>query len=130
MTYDYEIKYRKSKDHANADYLSRAPVEKASKNLESELNYFTHVNDMPVSSEQIAGFTRKDKVLARVLDFTLNGWPNNVEYDLKPYFNRRNELSCDQGCLLLGMRVVIPEKLCQRMLQELHHEHLGVVRMA
>ena len=129
MTYDYEIKYRKSKDHANADYLSRAPVEKASKNLESELNYFTHVNDMPVSSEQIAGFTRKDKVLARVLDFTLNGWPNNVEYDLKPYFNRRNELSCDQGCLLLGMRVVIPEKLCQRMLEELHHEHLGVVRM-
>ena len=130
MTYDYDIKYRRSHENANADYLSRAPVEHDDKNIESEVNYFSHVNDMPVNSRELAEATRKDKVLSRVLEFTLNGWQNHIEDDeLIPYFRRRNELSCDQGIILWGMRVVIPEKLQARMLEELHQEHLGVVRM-
>ena len=40
----------------------------------------------------------------------------------------RNELSTDQGCILRGLRVVIPPKFRQRLLQELHHEHFGIVK--
>ena len=46
-----------------------------------------------------------------------------------PYFERRNELTVHQGCILWRIRVVIPNKLQERVLQELHDGHLGVVKM-
>lgn len=58
------------------------------------------------------------------------GWPNYVMCgELKPYFMRRHELSVDQGCFLWGMRVVILSSLRNRLLQELHEEHPGIVVM-
>lgn len=41
--------------------------------------------------------------------FCLDGQTNDDE-GLKPYFMRRNELSCDQGCLLQSLGVVIRSK--------------------
>ena len=127
--YNYEIVYRKSADNANADYLSRAPVDEAVENIESEVNYFSHVNEMPITAEEIAASTRKDTILARVFDYTMNGWPGQVEDEYLPYHQRRNEISVDQGVLLWGMRVIVPTKLQERMLDELHIEHQGIVRM-
>ena len=130
MTYNYEVEYKRSEDHANADYLSRAPVDIAEADLEAEVNYFSHTDKLPIHAKDIKESTRKDRILSRVLEYTLNGWPNHVDDDeLRPFFTRRHELSCDQGCLLWGMRVIIPEKLQERMLQELHVKHVGVVRM-
>lgn len=127
--YDYNIVYRKSAENANADYLSRAPVDKAIENIESEVNHFTHVNDMPVSASDIAAATRKDPVLSRVLSYSMNGWPGKVDDEYLPFFQRREEISVDQEVLLWGMRVIIPQKLQERMLNEIHMEHLGIVRM-
>ena len=55
---------------------------------------------------------------------------NHVTDDqLKPYYRRRSELSADQGCMLWGLRVVIPPCYRERLLNELHEEHHGIVRM-
>jgi hypothetical protein len=130
MAYNYDISYKRSAENANADYLSRKPMEVSSENLELSVNYFSHVQDLPVRCHEISACTRKDPVLAKVLQFTLEGWPAHVDDpELQPYFLRRHELSADQGCLLWGMRVVIPTKFHDRMVQELHNEHLGIVRM-
>ena len=130
MTYNYDVKYKRSEDHANADYLSRAPVDIAKENMEAEVNYFSHTDKLPIHARDIKEATRKDRILAKVLEFTMNGWPNHVDDDeLLPFYTRRHELSCDQGCLLWGMRVIIPQKLQERMLEELHIEHVGIVRM-
>ena len=43
--------------------------------------------------------------------------------------NARNELTVHQGCILWGMRVVIPSKLQERVLDQLHDSHLGIVKM-
>ena len=48
---------------------------------------------------------------------------------LKPYFDRRHELSIDTGCILWGSRVVIPDKLRQDILELLHSTHMGMVGM-
>lgn len=48
---------------------------------------------------------------------------------LKPFFIRRNELSAESGCLLWGMRVVIPPQYQERLISELHEEHLGISKM-
>ena len=48
---------------------------------------------------------------------------------LKPYYNRRLELSIEGGCLLWGMRVIIPSRLQDAILKDLHRDHPGIVRM-
>ena len=63
-------------------------------------------------------------------DFTLHGWPQALDDPvLQPYFSRKQELSVDRGCVLWGLRVVIPEKYRVRLLDDLHHEHHGIRRM-
>ena len=42
---------------------------------------------------------------------------------------RRHEVTADQGCVLWGMHVIIPLSLRNRLLQELHEEHPGIVTM-
>ena len=46
---------------------------------------------------------------------------------LKPYWNRREELSVEADCVLWGLRVIIPTTLRHQMLKELHEDHLGIV---
>ena len=59
----------------------------------------------------------------------MRGWSKNTDYILDPFFSRRDELSIHQGCIIWGIRVVIPQKLRQCMLDELHEGHLGIVKL-
>ena len=84
---------------------------------------------MPVSSNQIAEATRCDPTLSRVLLYTKQGWPTHIEPVLRPYSDRRNEQTVDQNCLLWGIRVIVPAKYTEQVLQELHQSHPGIVWM-
>ena len=69
-------------------------------------------------------------MLARVFQLIQEGWPpKTTEECIKPYFERRHELTVEQGCVMWGVRVVIPMKLQERVLDELHGGHIGVVKM-
>ncbi|XP_064619438.1 uncharacterized protein K02A2.6-like [Lineus longissimus] len=128
MAYDYTIHYRRSAQNANADILSRFPVDSARVAVERPVNYFSLADELPVAARDIAEETRKDPVMSRVFMYIQNGWPRELpDSSLQPYWNRHEELSVDQGCILWGFRVVIPPKYRQRLLSELHHEHWGVV---
>ena len=52
-----------------------------------------------------------------------------VPSELRPYHQHREELSLEAGCVLRGMRVVVPAKYRRDILQELHVSHPGKVRM-
>ena len=80
------------------------------------------------TSEAVARETRRDPILARVYESIVKGWSVRIDGD-KPYYERRNELTVHQGCILWGIRVVISNKLQDRVLEELHDSHLGVVKM-
>ena len=65
-------------------------------------------------------------VFGQVHQFVLNGWPGNsdeIREVFKPFYHRRDELSCEQGCVLCCARVVIPKKFQGHILDELHWEH-------
>ena len=131
-SYKYKLQFRKTTDHLDADCMSRLPLHEnwnpQSENVEC---YFvdTEVNST-VTSDQIQRATRVDPVLSRVYTFVINGWPStSVSPELRPYKERQNELSVEQGCVLWGMRVIIPDCLQVKVLDELHETHPGMSRM-
>ena len=127
--YHYEIKHRKGSEHSNADAMSRLPCNEPSQPLEQSIFHVTTVDDLPISSKEIREATQSDPTLSRVLDYTLNGWPDkSSDENLKPYYYRRVELSIENDCILWGARVVIPPRFCKQLLNELHLEHQGITR--
>ena len=86
--------------------------------------------NFPIMAVDIAEATIKDPLLCKVYQYTLNGWPDRCDdLEMKPFHNRRYELSCEQGCVLWGIRVIVPAVLRARLLSELHWEHPGVCSM-
>ena len=135
-SYDYKLVYRPGAMNSNADGLSRLPVqgdgdqeiEPAEAVLSLHMLEATVVN--PMTAQQLRRWTERDPILARVRQFAVQGWPGKLaEDDLKPYWNRRHELSVLGGCVFWGSRVVVPPKARVQVLEELHVSHPGETRM-
>lgn len=101
--YQYDIKYKSSQQHGNADALSRLPLQE--KGPESSLDFrVSFIDVMPITAKDIARETANDQILARVKHFILTGWPNHVtDTALKPYWVRRDELTVEGDCVLWGL---------------------------
>ncbi|XP_029947498.1 uncharacterized protein K02A2.6-like [Salarias fasciatus] len=130
--HDYDIRYRQSGAHANADSLSRLPLPEQPRNGEQTIFYFEVVEGAPVTARQVRKETKGDPILSRVLDRVMRGDMSRVTGappELQPYFLRGKELTVTAGCLLWGMRVIIPKKLRESVLRELHSGHCSIVRM-
>ena len=52
--------------------MSRVPFEQAKCDIEAEVNYSSHTSELPITAKEIAESTRKDKVLACVLKYSLS----------------------------------------------------------
>jgi len=60
----------------------------------------------------------------------MEGWPGKpTQEQLKPFYQRKDHLSTDQGCLLWGLKVIILNKLQACLLNELHSIHPEIVKM-
>lgn len=135
-SYNYDIKYVKSCENKMADLLSRYPVTTeipVTPEVEDEIRclYLEKFSVLPVTAKQIATETARDPILSRVLRCVQYGWlEDSYNQDfLKPYYSKCSELTTEQGCIMWGMRVVVPKKLQNKILTELHDSHLGVVKV-
>ena len=133
QVHDYDIEYKSSKSHANCDGLSRLPYshsEELPDNDSVEIYNLSQIDSLPVSASDVKRETRRNPTLSKVLDLTLNGWTYKPQDErLKPFYMRRNELSVQDGCLMWGIHVIIPIKLRNKVLDELHVGHIGIVKM-
>ena len=130
--YQYDIIFKPTAAHCNADGLSRLPQESTPQSEPNEVSLFNfgQIHNLPISSTQVQRATRDDPFLSKVYSFVRDGWPGHVDNsDLHPYWGVRNELSLEGGCLLRGIRVVVPHKLREKVLEELHISHPGIQRM-
>ena len=132
-SYHYDIEFKSSAEVASADALSRLPLQyRKDASVEEEIFHVApqQLKRHPVSAAEIAKDTSRNPLLAKALLLTQNGWPINRcdDPDLKPYFTSRHELSVEQGCLMWGLRTVIPPSLRQTILTELQG-HPGIARM-
>ena len=87
------------------------------------------LNSLPVTAAQIKQGTDRDPVLSKVHTLLLTGWKDITGDHMKPFQQRQNELSVQDGCVLWGTRVVVPPQLREKVLQKLHEGHPGASRM-
>ena len=130
--YEYKVLYCPGSEMSNADALSRLPLsdQPCDRDLPPLGLLIQHLSDTVVIAAHIREWTAKDRVLSRVHHFILHDWPDSCSEDsLKRYFNRQNELSAIDGCILWGARVIIPAAGCSLVLKELHETHPGISKM-
>ena len=130
---DYTIEYKSTKIHSNADSLSRLPLVEESRDEEvvHPVGVFNlmQFDPLPVTVDKVTREKQRDPVLAQVYEMTSKGWPHHTAPALNPYFIRKDEITLQSGCLMWGIRVVVPPKLRPQVLEELHQGHMGVVKM-
>ena len=109
--YSYNIEYKSTSQHANAHSLSRLPVQ-SNATPEDAANVFnvTQIEALPLTSHQVAAATKENPLLSQAFCYVQSSWSTEVAQDLLPHWNHRTEFTIKQGCLLWGIRVVIPQK--------------------
>ena len=130
--YNYDIQFKSTSAHANADGLSCLPISDNTtpdQSVEVSLFNVAQINCLPVTAQQIDRLTKSDPCLSKVLQYTRQGWPSIVHEELKPFKQRATEITTEGDCLLWGIRVIIPGKLRGDILNELHQTHPGITRM-
>ena len=76
-------------------------------------------DELPVTAEEIAEGTKTDSLLVKVYEYTSSGWPGTCPSpEPRPFWNRRDELSLENGCLLWSRRVIVPFRFQKRLLEE------------
>ena len=59
----------------------------------------------------------------------MSGWPSTIKeilHVLQPYWTFQEELAIEDGLILKGTRIVIPNKKHETILNQIHDSHLGL----
>lgn len=86
-------------------------------------------NFVPVDYLNIKAETSKGPTIKKVIYYMNTQWPKEVTEDVKPFYNRRDELIFENKILMWGYRIIIPSSLTGILLKKLHGSHMGIVKM-
>ncbi|GFT57428.1 uncharacterized protein K02A2.6 [Trichonephila clavipes] len=98
LAFSYTTKYRNTKNHGNADALSRLPlaVDKDCEYLtEEDVTNISQVELMPVTATDIARATKTDRKLFELYESLKSGTELPV-----PWKGRESEFSLQNGCII------------------------------
>ena len=89
------------------------------------------LNSSSITVSDIKLCITTDPILSKVAILVSQGWKLNVgtREGFPPYLRRHLELSIVDVCVLWSSRVMIPLKLRERVLDEIHQSHHGIVKM-
>ncbi|EYC37500.1 hypothetical protein Y032_0784g2333 [Ancylostoma ceylanicum] len=139
LNYNFTIEYRPKSNFEQADALSRLIAEQSTPQEDvviaeinaDAVNLFTNTSaKLPLTADDVAKETQKDPLLKEVLHCVQTGeWPKKSKDRLLRFNSIRSSLTTQGGCLVFGDRIVIPDKLQELVLQDLHDGHPGMARM-
>ena len=126
--YNYTIVYKPGKSHCNADVFSRLPLPEtpSATLIPGETILLLDTLHEPVFAAQIRQWMNRDPVLSAVRRMVQQGWQYNGDVDLHPFSQGKNDLSIQDGCVLWGNRVIVPQLGQAKVLVEMHQGHPGV----
>ena len=84
---------------------------------------------LPLTIKDVAKATLTDGIYGKLLAAVRSGDLRKDDPELKPFVSVFNDLYVEQDVIFHGSRIVIPTKQQQRLLQELHQTHFGIVKM-
>ena len=120
--YNLKFIYRRGTELHVADALSRDYItEEPDVENDDQLDVLSFSSISPLR-------TLADPIMQKVAHFIANGWPSKLKSvipDVKVYFRIRDELIVDNGVILKGLRVVVPNSLPKEYIQRLHKGHPG-----
>lgn len=126
--FNYDIRYKRSEQNANADALSRLPDPRTYENVDV-IDVFlidTIQSIMPNTPDTLITATNADVEIGKVMRDLQSGrdLSSKDTWNINP-----QEFNIEQGILMRGYRVVIPKSSRTQVLQELHAGHFGTIRM-
>ncbi|XP_052753094.1 uncharacterized protein K02A2.6-like [Galleria mellonella] len=137
-SYEYTINYHSAKENSPADVLSRLPLPNCDTTIEERIGLpkFSHLlhlrlSNIPVTKHELRKETRSDTNLNKIKQYLTNHWPEKKELsnDMHTYYEKREQMSFEDGIILWNGRLCIPKKLQPAMLEMLHDGHNGVNAM-
>lgn len=136
MRYSYTIFHSPGKEMFIADNLSRVeyPDHKEinrSEKVEAHVRcVMSHTPLFDGRLETIKDETDKDKVMSQISKLCQTQWPDkeSLPRELKPFYTVRDEMFVQDGMIIKGDRIVIPENLRKQMLIKIHEGHQGIVK--
>nr|VZI41216.1 unnamed protein product [Spirometra erinaceieuropaei] len=141
LGYDFDIRYCRTTDFAQADAHSRLISNQQEPEEDTVIAAFSIEDDVrrqlsdairgiPGTAADIRRATEQDPVLRQAIAYVQTCWPTTaLAGDLRQLFLRRASLSVVDSCLMFADRVVIPSSLRPTVLRQFHAAHPGNSRM-
>ncbi|EFO87345.1 hypothetical protein CRE_31410 [Caenorhabditis remanei] len=139
LAYNFDISYISTAKFSKADWLSRmiqnyprdeddVVIAEIIEEDDDEDQFPTH---LPVTSEDIRKSSETDGEISTVIELVSNNsWKPKPSSDIEKYWKRyKDRLKIIRNCLLIDDRVVVPKKLQEAVLTQLHEGHPGVIKM-
>ncbi|GFX02958.1 uncharacterized protein K02A2.6 [Trichonephila clavipes] len=122
QSFEFDIIFRKTIEHGNADFLSRLPKTSEELEVKDDITIFqmSQIEALPVTSKELRQETSQDIELGPLLRALREG---------KDLQGREAQYTIEDGCIMYGQRVCIPRKFRKNVLEELHAGHLGILKM-
>ena len=131
--YNFNVSYKPGSDNIIPDTLSRLPNPSSREVI--ELDNHVDVIDIDMfnfsydKQAHIRTEIQRDTGLKNLIQIIYEGWPSNIKdlpYDVRPYWNYRDELGVANGIIYKGHQIIIPENMREDILNQLHEGHQGV----
>ena len=133
MPYNFTVRYIPGPKNLLADCLSRLGDQKDTIKL-PKLHVYQILHQLPARSDSLQEIwqaTQADDELALLKHTNTMGWPNNIKeipQVLHPYWTFCEELTIEDGLILKGTRIIIPNKKWEAILKQIHDSHLGLTK--
>ena len=76
------------------------------------------LNALLVTTVQIRSWIDRAPTTNQGSQVVQQGWPDRSEdEEMDPYFQRREELSTEDGCILWGVKMVVPTQLSAKLVE-------------
>ena len=127
--YTINVKYTPGSHLVLADALSRAylPLETPDQADEFEILGSGRLPETMI--HKLTDETKKDPELHQRHKVIMDGWPltkAETPLETRPYWTYRDEISCYEGLMFKGDRIIVPLSLRPEILQRIHAAHLGM----
>ena len=117
-----------------ADTLSRAYLKESNEKLAPDIAV-NSLSYLPITPEQYESFqlaTREDRELQTLLcSIVKSGWlesKTEIPITMRAYLPYRDEISCVDGLMFKGQKIIVPHSLRAEMLDRIHSSYLGIVK--